>query len=76
MARKHCLVSTKTLSSFAIVAKGDGLEASFQDGRQFLRSQPATCNNTKPYPHPTSNPNPNTNPNTNANSYFNFVTIL
>jgi hypothetical protein len=44
------------------VAKGDGPEAGFQDGRQFLRSlkrkriteEPATCNNTKPYFSPCS----------------------
>ena len=50
-----------------VVAKGDGLGAGFQDGRQFLRSwlkhkrinnHAATCNNTKPYP--TLNPNPHT----------------
>jgi hypothetical protein len=62
------------------VAKGDGLEAGFQDGRQFLRSlkrkrinnQPlATILNLTLRP----NPNPYTDPNTNANSYFIFGTI-
>jgi hypothetical protein len=71
------------LSSFAIVAKGDGLEASFQDGRQFLRSlkrkriinQPlATILNLTPHLTLTLIPT-QTNPNINANSYFNFVTI-
>jgi hypothetical protein len=49
------------------VAKGDGLEADFQDGRQFLRSLKrkrinnqslATILNITPTP----NPNPRTNP--------------
>ena len=62
-----------------VVAKGDGREAGFQDGRQFLNHQnvkestTSHLNATKPYPYP--NHNPDTNPNTNANSYFNFGII-
>jgi hypothetical protein len=70
---------------FLVVAKGDGLEEGFQDGRQFLQSLKRKRINNQPLAtilNLTLTPTPHLTPTltliltqTNANSYFNFGII-